>query len=299
MLLPFRDVEQRTTANRINNTVRTRSGQSWLAGSMYPRILELGPITLHSYGLLLAAAYLVAISVAASVAGKEGVPKQRTWDLGLVIIISAILGAKVLLLLTDLRGFLDLPSRLMSLEFWQAGGVFYGGLLGAVIGTVWYVRKYSDLQFWKMADAAAPAIALGQSIGRLGCFAAGCDYGKPSDLPWAVQFTSEYAHKYVGVPVNIPLHPSQLYESLTTFCLFLVLLWRSRHKRFAGQLFLLYLFLYGAARFGLEFFRGDVGRGFVLGGSLSTSQFISLIILPMSVVGYLYRRSRPIESNRV
>ena len=265
---------------------------------MYPRIFELGPITLHSYGLLLAVAYLVAIAVAARLAEGAGVTRQRTWDLGLVVIISAILGAKVLLLVTDLRGFLNSPSRLMSLEYWQAGGVYYGGLLGAVIGTSWYVRKHSDLQFWRMADAAAPAIALGQSIGRLGCFAAGCDYGKPSDLPWAVQFTSEYAHKYVGVPVNIPLHPYQLYESLTTFFLFLVLLWRSRQKRFTGNVFLLYLFLYSAARFGLEFFRGDVDRGFVLGGSLSTSQFISLMILPMSVFGYFYRRSRPIESNR-
>ena len=116
--------------------------------------------------------------------------------------------------------------------------------------------------------------------------------------PWAVQFTSEYAHKYVGVPVNIPLHPSQLYESLTTFCLFLVLLWRSSQKSFTGQVFLFYLFFYGVARFGLEFFRGDVDRGFVFGGFLSTSQFISLMILAMSVFGYFFRHSRPVESNR-
>lgn len=265
---------------------------------MYPRIFELGPITLHSYGFLLAIAYLAAIKVAARLAEREGIPSQRTWDLGLVIIIFAILGAKVLLVLTDLRGFVNAPSRLISLGFWQAGGVYYGGLLGATIGAVWYVRGHSDLKFWKIADAAAPAIALGQSIGRLGCFAAGCDYGKPSELPWAIQFTSEYAHKYVGVPINVLLHPSQIYESLTTFCIFLLLLWHNSNKRFPGQIFLMYLFYYGLARFGLEFFRGDVDRGFIFSGTLSTSQFISLVVLVMAVFIYFFRYRRPIESNR-
>ena len=145
-----------------------------------------------------------------------------------------------------------------------------------------------------MADAAAPAIALGQSIGRLGCFAAGCDYGKSTDLPWAVTFTSEYAHRFVGVPIGIPLHPSQIYESMVTFGLFLFLLWTYQRRRFTGQIFCIYLFLYGVTRFGLEFFRGDADRGFVLNGLFSTSQFISLLIVPASIVIYLYlRRGAP------
>lgn len=259
---------------------------------MFPRLLELGPVTLHSYGLLLATAYLVAISVAARLAASENVPSDRIWDIGFISILSALIGAKVLLILTDLGGYLARPSRLISLEFWQAGGVFYGGFIGAVAGCALYLWKTPDLKFWNIADAAAPAIALGQSIGRVGCFAAGCDYGKPSDLPWAVTFTSEYAHEYIGVPLHVSLHPSQLYESGASFLLFLLLLGIYRKKSFRGQVFCSYLVLYGITRFLLEFFRGDMGRGFVFGGALSTSQFISLLIVPAGVLGYLYFRRK-------
>ncbi len=257
---------------------------------MFPKIAELGPITLHSYGLLLATAFLLAIALTARLAEQKGVSRNRSWDLGFVIIVSAVLGAKVLMVLSDLEGFLNRPSRLISSEFWQAGGVFYGGLIGAVAGTLLYSWRSRDLEFWTMADAAAPAIALGQSIGRLGCFAAGCDYGKSTDLPWAVTFTSEYAHRFVGVPIGIPLHPSQIYESMVTFGLFLFLLWTYQRRRFTGQVFCVYLFLYGVTRFGLEFFRGDSDRGFVLNGLFSTSQFISLLIVPASIGIYLYLR---------
>ncbi len=265
---------------------------------MFPRLFEIGPVTLHTYGLLLATAYLVSITVASRVAAKDSVPVNRVWDLGLVSILSALIGAKVLLVLTDLGGYLERPSRLVSLEFWQAGGVFYGGLIGAVIGCAIFIWRTPQLKFWLVADAAAPAIALGQSIGRLGCFAAGCDYGKPAELPWAVTFTSEYAHQYIGVPINISLHPTQLYESGTTLLIFGLLLWIHKKRRFTGQVFSSYLVLYGAARFLLEFFRGDMGRGFVFGGALSTSQFISLLIVPAGVFTYLYFRSRSLPTTR-
>ena len=263
---------------------------------MFPRLLELGPVTLHSYGLLLATAYLVAITVAARLAASDNVPSNRIWDIGFISILSALIGAKVLLILTDPGGYLARPSRLISLEFWQAGGVFYGGFIGAVIGCALYMRKAPELKFWSIADVAAPAIALGQSIGRVGCFAAGCDYGKPADLPWAVTFTSEYAHKYIGVPLHVALHPSQLYESGASFLIFLLLLWIYRKKSFNGQVFCSYLVGYGIARFLLEFLRGDLGRGFVFGGLLSTSQFISLLIVPAGILGYLYFRKRSLQS---
>ncbi len=266
---------------------------------MFPKLLELGPVTLHWYGLLLALALLAAVSVAARLAEKDGIPRSRAWDLGFVIVISAIIGAKLLMIVTDLQGYLDQPSRLLSLEFWQAGGVYYGGLMGAILGSALYIRRYPELEFWKMADAAAPAIALGQSIGRVGCFAAGCDYGLPTGFPWAVTFTSEYARRYVGVPLNVPLHPSQLYESGATFLLFLLVLKVHARRRFSGQTFFLYLFLYGALRFGLEFFRGDIDRGFVFEGTLSTSQFISLVLVPVAVYLYLTGRSRSFRSSRV
>ncbi|MDA2932993.1 prolipoprotein diacylglyceryl transferase [Acidobacteria bacterium AH-259-D05] len=262
---------------------------------MLPRLFELGPLTIHTYGLLLATAYLTSILLASRLAEKEGVPRNRVWDLGLIVILSALLGAKLLLVFTDLGGYLARPSRLFSMQFWQAGGVYYGGFIGAVIGSAIFAWRSPDLKFWTIADGAAPAIALGQSIGRLGCFAAGCDYGKASDLPWAVTFTSEYAHQHIGVPINVSLHPTQLYESGTTFLLLWILLWIYKRRRFSGQVFFSYLMLYGIARFALEFFRGDLGRGFLFGGLLSTSQFISLLIVPAGIIGYLYFFRHPLQ----
>ncbi len=258
---------------------------------MLPKLFEIGPLPIHTYGLLLATAFLAAISLTAYLAEREGVPRTRAWDLGFVIIISAVLGGKLVMVLTDLSGYLNEPSRFLSLEFWQAGGVFYGGLLGGIVGSAIFVHRHRDLNFWIFADAAAPAIALGQTIGRLGCFSAGCDYGKPTDVPWAVTFTSEYAHRTVGVPLDVPLHPTQLYESGATLVIFLLLLLLYRRKKFSGQVFSAYLLLYAVARFILEFYRGDADRGFVFGGLLSTSQFIGVLIVPVALAIYFYRRS--------
>jgi len=255
---------------------------------MYPKLIDLGPLPIHTYGLLLATAILVALSLMAHLAEADGLSRKRAWDLGFVIILSAILGAKILLVLTSWDYYLAHPSRLFSLEFLQAGGVYYGGLIGATVGAAIYVHKAPEFTFWRIADAAAPAIPLGQAIGRLGCFAAGCDYGCPTDSPWAVTFTSEYAHKVVGVPLNTSLHPYQLYESLSAFLLCLVLYWLFKRRSFYGQLFCLYLIGYGILRFFLEFFRGDLDRGFLFDGLLSTSQFISLLIVPLAIGCYIY-----------
>lgn len=267
---------------------------------MFPKLFEIGPLTLHTYGVLLASACLIAISLAARLAARDGVPKERSWDLGFIIIVSAIAGAKILMVLTDLNTYLlQDPSRLLSLGFWQAGGVYYGGLLGAFAGSYLYVKRQPEICFWTVADAAAPSIALGQTIGRLGCFAAGCDYGKPADLPWAVTFTSEYAHRFVGVPIDVSLHPTQLYESLGTFFLFLTLIWLHRERRFTGQVFSVYLLSYSVLRFGLEFFRGDVDRGFLPGDVISTSQFIGLLLFPCALFLYWHMRRKPIPATRV
>ncbi len=255
---------------------------------MFPKLIELGSFTLHSYGLLLATACLLSIALAARLLERDEIPRERAWDLGFIIILSAIIGAKLLMVIADLNYYFSQPSRFLSWGFWQAGGVFYGGLMGAVLGSYLYLLKHRQLPFWTAADGAAPAIALGQSIGRFGCFAAGCDYGTPVNLPWAVTFTSEYANRYVGVPINVALHPVQLYESTATLLLCGLLLWRYGRKRFAGQIFCLYLMIYPILRFGLEFFRGDADRGFVLDGLLSTSQFIGLLLFPTGVLLYFY-----------
>lgn len=257
---------------------------------MFPKLFELGPLTFHTYGLLLATAYLVAVSLLAHLLERDGIARARAWDLGFVVIISAILGGKIIMVVTDLGFYIEQPSRLLALEFWQAGGVFYGGLLGAIAGSAIYLSRFSGLSFWRLSDSAAPTIAIGQAIGRLGCLAAGCDYGRPAEVPWAITFTSEYAHSTVGVPLGIPLHPTQIYESLMTLVLFVFLYWMLPRRSFHGQVFSLYLILYSVGRFGLEFVRGDVDRGFLFGGFFSTSQFIAIVIIPLALVAYFYHR---------
>ncbi len=262
---------------------------------MYPKLFELGFLTIHTYGLLLALAFLSATALTAHLAEKDGIPRTRAWDLGFVVILSALVGAKALMLLTNLEYYLSQPSRLFALEFWQAGGAFFGGLIGATLGTIWFIRRDSALHFWKVADAAAPSIALGQSIGRLGCFAAGCDYGTPSQLPWAVTFSSQYAHDYVGVPLRVALHPVQLYESAATLLLCVFLFWMSSKRSFRGQVICCYFVGYGILRFLIEFFRGDVSRGFVMGGLLSVPQVFSLLALAAGLIAYFFVRSEATE----
>jgi phosphatidylglycerol:prolipoprotein diacylglycerol transferase len=264
---------------------------------MFPKLLELGPVTLHTYGVLLVSAYLAALALTAKLAERDGIPKVRTWDVGFVILVSALIGAKLLMVVSDLGAYWRDPGQLVSLEFWRAAGVYYGGFLGAVAGTAWYLRRVLRVPFLRFADAAAPAVALGQGIGRLGCFAAGCDYGNPFNGPWAVVFTSDYAAMRVGVPLHQPLHPAQLYESFAAFALFGVLWALHRRRSFEGQAFAVYLAAYGALRFFLEFYRGDLDRGFVAGW-LSTSQLISLLIAPAGLLLYLVARARRAEEQR-
>src|SRR6267143_753721 len=176
---------------------------------MYPRLLELGPITVYTYGVLLAAAYLLGLKLAMVRAKTRGLDEARVLDLGIYIIISALIGAKLLLLVTDFRTFKADPHELLTLA--RSGGVFYGGLILAVVVALWYIRRVG-LPLWTTCDMFAPGIALGHVIGRFGCFFAGCCYGRPTSVPWAITFTNPYAAANVGTPLNIPLHPTQLYE---------------------------------------------------------------------------------------
>ncbi len=177
---------------------------------MYPRLLELGPLTVYTYGVLLAAAYLLGLKLAMVRAKSRNLDQTRILDLGIYIIISALVGAKLLLLVTDFRTFADNPRELLSLA--RSGGVFYGGLILAVVVALWYIRRIG-LPLWTTCDVFAPGIALGHVVGRLGCLFAGCCYGKPSSVPWAITFTDPFAAANVGTPLNVPLHPTQLYEA--------------------------------------------------------------------------------------
>ncbi len=262
---------------------------------MFPKILDLGPITIHTYGLLLALAFIAGIWLTSRNARNAGLDPDRIWNLGLIVIFAALVGAKVLLFFSDYSYYSQNPREIFSLSTLRSSGVYYGGLALALGASALYLRR-TKLPAGILADLAAPGIALGQAIGRLGCLSAGCCYGKPTQMPWAITFTSKYANENVGVPLNTPLHPTQIYESAATFLLFVYLSWRLSRKHFTGQIMLEYLAVYALARFVIEFFRDDE-RGFVLGGLLSTSQLIGVITILASVSLLLYLRRRTGEAN--
>lgn len=295
---------------------------------MFPTLFRvpvpgLGPLTIHTYGVLLVVSFLVAILVARRLARREGIDPDYVVDAGVYAILAALVGAKLLLLVVDwdfysrqftsisesgggvvgvaldgmLGGLAPYAGALASLgmSLLQAGGVFYGGFIAAVAVALWYLRKH-QLPAWKVADLAAPSIALGHAFGRLGCFAAGCCYGISTDLPWGVTFTDTYAGTLVGVPLNIPLHPTQLYEAITNLMLFAALLWFYRRKQFDGQVFWVYVLSYSVLRFLHEFLRGDP-RGTLFGGALSTSQFIAILAatVALGMLARLRQRQQPME----
>ena len=253
---------------------------------MFPKLFDLGPVTVYTYGLLLAAAYLAGLQLALRRARHAGLDPNKVMDLGIWVIVSALVGAKLLLVLIDVRYFLDNPGEIFSLV--RSAGVFYGGLIVAVAVGFWLIRKYR-LPFWTTCDLFAPGIALGHTVGRLGCFFAGCCFGRETHVPWAVTFTNPLATQF-GTPLGVPLHPTQLYESGAELAILVGLLaFEKRGRSFPGRTFWVYMAVYAISRFVIEIYRGDE-RGLVL-GMLSTSQFISVLLLPLCLV-MLYVLSR-------
>jgi phosphatidylglycerol---prolipoprotein diacylglyceryl transferase len=254
---------------------------------MFPKLFDLGPFSIYAYGVLLAAAYLGGLQFSLVRARQRGLDPARVMDLGIYIIISALVGAKLLLVIVDADHFLDNPRDILSLA--RSGGVFYGGLILAVLVGYWYMWKH-QMPTWRIADVIAPGIAFGHVVGRLGCFLAGCCYGHETDVPWAVTFTNPLAQENVGTPLGIPLHPTQLYEAGAELVILgLLLAFEHKGRPFHGRTFWGYMLVYGLSRFVIEFFRGDP-RGMVF-ANVSTSQFISLCIVPLSIA-MLYWLSR-------
>ena len=265
---------------------------------MHPRLLTTPFFTLHTFGLLLASAYLAAYWWLMREGRREGLDIDALASLGFWAIAGAVLGAKALMIVRAFPEYAAAPSELFSPSVLTSAGDFYGGFIGALITSAIFFRRHPQLPFWRAADVCGPAIALGQAIGRVGCFMAGDDYGRPTELPWAVAFTDPDAASIGGAPLGVPLHPVQLYESIVCLVLFAVLARLSRHKRFDGEVILDYTLLYAMARFVLEFFRGDADRGFVFGGLLSTSQFIALILGPAAIALWLVRRPNTLARER-
>jgi phosphatidylglycerol---prolipoprotein diacylglyceryl transferase len=256
---------------------------------LHPFLINIGSFHLPTYGVLLVLAILGGIYTTIRLGRSVGFDSGRILDYCTWVILVALVGAKVLMILTDWESYRAHPAEIFSLSTLMAGGVFYGGFLAALFFTILYVRV-QKISFWKLSDALAPAVALGQSVGRLGCFSAGCDYGTRTTAPWGVKFTSTFAHEVAGVPLGVRLHPTQLYESAATLAIFAVLLWWFPRRSRNGDVFLGYLGLYAVARFFLEFLRGDDDRGFVFHNLLSTSQFIALLALAGVMMVSIWRR---------
>ena len=259
---------------------------------MYPEIFRIGNFPINTYGVFLALAFLCAILIAVRLARRDGLPSEKIYDLSLWMLLAGLIGSKILMLFTEPE-YRDNPSQFLSLDFLRSGGVFYGGLLGAVLAGYFLMKRYK-LPWWKTADACAPGIAVANFFGRQGCFAAGCCWGKPTTLPWGVKFT-EKGHEITGVPIDAYLHPTQLYESFAMLLVFFFLLWLHKRKRFDGQVILAYALLYSIIRFAIEFVRDDP-RGDVFGltslTGLSTSQLISLVIGIWALILLIRRRRR-------
>ncbi|CAI2718571.1 prolipoprotein diacylglyceryl transferase [Nitrospina watsonii] len=254
---------------------------------MHPILLEFGIVKIFTYGLLVATGFFVGIVLAARQGEKDGLDAQKILDLCFYLLIASILGGRLLYVVVEYRYFMSNPVEI--LKFWKGGLVYYGGLMGAV-GAAWFFMRKFKLPFWKTADVLAPSIAIGQAIGRWGCFFAGCCYGVRTDAPWAITFTNLDSL----APLNVALHPTQIYLSLNALIIFGVLLWLQKRKQFDGQVILAYGILYSIGRFIIEFYRGD-DRGYAVPEMLSTSQFIGLFILALSIVLWVRRRSGTVK----
>ncbi|MBI3405178.1 MAG: prolipoprotein diacylglyceryl transferase [Acidobacteria bacterium] len=245
---------------------------------MHPVLFHLGPVTIHTYGVLVATGVLLALFLCESRARVAGVPPDRVWNLGIYMVLAGILGSKLWLLIQDYDYYWKDPRRILETATLQAAGAYYGGLFAAVVVAVVYARR-AHLKFLPLADIYSAPLALGHAVGRIGCFTAGCCWGKETALPWAVTFHDSYAANLVGVPLGVHMHPVQLYESALDFLLFGFLLWLTRRQKFAGQVFAAYIALYGVIRFATEFFRGDPDRTMLFNRSLSLMQVVSVGLL--------------------
>jgi phosphatidylglycerol:prolipoprotein diacylglycerol transferase len=250
---------------------------------MHPVIAKLGPVTIHTYGLLVATGVLLGLWLVRRRAPYSGVDPDRAWNLGVYMTLAALLGSKVWLIFQFWSYYSANPREIFALNTLQSAGVFYGGLITAVVFVVFYARSAS-LSFLPLADVYAAPLALGHAIGRLGCFSAGCCWGRETQAAWGITFTDPYAGQLIGVPLGVKLHPTQLYESSSLFAIFGVLLWLAKGKRATGQLFAAYLMLYGVTRAIVEAFRGDPSRTMVFGGAMSLMQVVSLGLIVLGAL---------------
>jgi phosphatidylglycerol:prolipoprotein diacylglycerol transferase len=255
---------------------------------MHPILIRIGAFYIPTYGVLVALGFLAGLAITLRLARRIGLPPDKITNLAVYCAIAGIVGAKLFMFLFDLGDYMRNPGEIFSLETLQAAGVWHGGFIAAFLVAVFYVRRHRLPAFPTM-DAFAPGIALGQAIGRLGCFAAGCCWGTECTLPWGVRFRSDEA---APVPLDKPLHPVQLYESAADLIIFAILYRQFNRAHRAGTVIGLYLVLYSTARFIIEFFRVHEQA---LAGPFSITQWIALALLVIGAVILLYGHRTVLE----
>lgn len=242
---------------------------------MWPVLFRIGPLDVYSWGFALSLAVLAGTLLLYRQAPKTGLlTPDQVIDMAIWLVVGGIVGARLFYVVVYEPGtYLKQPALIFAL--WQGGMVYYGALIGGFIAGVWFVRR-NHLPFWPLADLVAPPLALGYGIVRIGCFLNGCCYGKPTSFLGVV-------FPYLD---DIPRYPTQIFSSVLGFTLFFVLLAVQRKKSFDGQVFLLFLIIYGIGRTAVEFLRENL----TVFGPVTVSQLISIIIIIIAGVFYRLRR---------
>jgi phosphatidylglycerol:prolipoprotein diacylglycerol transferase len=254
---------------------------------MLPKLFSTGDFFLPTYGLLVALGVLLGLMVTTRLGRRKGMDPEKITNLVLYVVFAGMIGAKLAMFLFDWQYYAQRPQEIFTLSTLQAAGVFQGGLVLSLIVAWWYVRR-EKLAFLPVADVFAPGLALGHAVGRIGCFAAGCCYGAYCERPWAVRYTNPDAAAISGTPLGVPLHPTQLYESVAELVLFAALYRMSSQPHRPGTLIGVYLTVYSLVRFLVEFVRHHEQS---LQGGLSLTQWMSLGFAMAGAV-YLWRASK-------
>jgi phosphatidylglycerol:prolipoprotein diacylglycerol transferase len=263
---------------------------------VFPRLFHIGSFNMPTYGLLVSLGVLLGLWISVRNSQKQGIDPDNAWNLGIIVVMCGIIGSKILYILVDWGEYSAHPGEIFSLNTLQAGGVFSGGLIGAFAAAAWYIRRH-HMPALATCDAFAPGLAIGHAIGRVGCFAAGCCFGKPTDHFWGVTFTSPVAHELVGTPIGEALQPTQLFESAIELANFFLLAWLLKRKKFDGEVIGTYFFLYGIARFFLEYLRGDPGRGDVFGIITGTQLVALCLIVVGGFIWWLRPAMKPVPAH--
>lgn len=246
---------------------------------MHPELFSIGDFTVHTYGfMIMLGATLGYFYMSTTVKKELGITADKIQTLAILIIVAAFVGGKIFFYFEDPGYYFGTPSNMF--KGFRTGFVFYGSLLFVIPTVIWYFRK-QKWPVWALLDRIAITGCIIHICGRLGCFFAGCCHGLPTDSFLGVTFTDPVSQ---AEPLNVPLHPTQLYEVTWIAIILVVLLMMKRYNRLEGQLFFIYIIMYSVGRGIIEIFRGDVRRGFIIDDILSHSQLISLVIIAATVI---------------